>query len=174
MGLPAPVWQPSAATLSEARVTAFMHWLARERGIRVADYEALWRWSVEDIDGFWRAVWDYFDIVARGVPTPALASIEMPGAKWFPGVRLNYVEQVLRHATDARPAIVFRNEAGEQREVSWAELQRQVGALAAQLRGMGVRRGDRVAAFMPNLPETVVAFLAVASLVMLGIAAALE
>jgi acetoacetyl-CoA synthetase len=164
MGLPAPVWQPSPATLSEARVTAFMHWLARERGLRFADYDALWRWSVEDIDGFWQAVWEYFDIAARGVPTPALASAEMPGAKWFPGVRLNYVEQVFRHATEARPAIVFRNEAGEQREVSWAELQRQVGALAAQLRGMGVRRGDRVAAFMPNVPETAVAFLAVASL----------
>jgi acetoacetyl-CoA synthetase len=164
MGLPAPVWQPSAATLSQARVTAFMRWLARERDLRFADYDALWRWSVEDIDGFWQAIWEYFDIAARGVPTPALASAEMPGAKWFPGVRLNYVEQVFRHASDERPAIVFRNEAGEQREMDWAELRRQVGALAAQLRGMGVRRGDRVAAFMPNLPETVVAFLAVASL----------
>jgi acetoacetyl-CoA synthetase len=88
----------------------------------------------------------------------------MPGARWFPGVSMNYVEQVFRHATPARPAIVSRNEAGENRELSWAELQRQVSALAASLRAMGVQRGDRVVAYLPNIPETAVAFLAVASL----------
>ena len=160
----APIWQPTAETIRKAQVTAFMHWLARERGLRFADYDALWQWSVTDIDAFWRALWDYFDIRATGTPECALADARMPGATWFPGVRLNYVEQVFRHATDAHPAIVFRNEAGEQRELSWAELQRQVGALAATLRGFGVQPGDRVCAFMPNLPETVVAFLAVASL----------
>ncbi|MEZ5625906.1 MAG: AMP-binding protein, partial [Rhodocyclaceae bacterium] len=160
----APVWQPTAETIRKAQVTAFMHWLARERGLSFADYDALWQWSVTDIDAFWRALWDYFDLRATGTPECALADARMPGATWFPGVRLNYVEQVFRHATDAHPAIVFRNEAGEQRELSWAELQRQVGALAATLRGFGVQPGDRVCAFMPNLPETVVAFLAVASL----------
>jgi acetoacetyl-CoA synthetase len=160
----AAVWQPTTETIRKAQVTAFMNWLARERGLRFADYDALWQWSVTEIDPFWRAVWDYFDIRSVGEPECALADATMPGAKWFPGVRLNYVEQVFRHATDQQPAIVFRNEAGENRELSWAELQRQVGALAATLRGFGVRPGDRVAAFMPNLPETVAAFLAVASL----------
>jgi acyl-coenzyme A synthetase/AMP-(fatty) acid ligase len=78
----------------------------------------------------------------------------MPGAQWFPGVSMNYVDQVFRHATAARPAIVSRNEAGVDRELSWAELQRQVGALAASLRAMGVQRGDRVVAYLPNIPET--------------------
>ena len=158
------VWQPTPETIHKAQVTAFMHWLARERSLHFADYDALWQWSVTDIDAFWRAVWDYFDIRALGAPDCALADARMPGATWFPGVRLNYVEQVFRHATDTHPAIVFRNEAGDNRELSWAELQRQVAALAATLRGFGVQPGDRVCAFMPNLPETVVAFLAVASL----------
>jgi acetoacetyl-CoA synthetase len=162
MGIPA--WQPSAATISAAKITAFTTWLAVERGRQFADYEALWRWSVDDLDGFWGAVWDYFQIPAATPRGTVLAEARMPGAQWFPGVTLNYVDQVFRHATDARPAVISRNEAGDDRELSWDELERQVGALAASLRAMGVSRGDRVVAYLPNIPETVVAFLAVASL----------
>jgi len=157
-------WQPSTATIRAAKLTAFTDWLATERGLRFADYGALWRWSVEDLEGFWGAVWDYHVIPAATPRTRVLGAASMPGAEWFPGVTMNYVDQVFRHATALRPAIVSRNEAGEQRELSWAELQRQVGALAASLRAMGVRRGDRVVAYLPNVPETAVAFLAVASL----------
>jgi len=159
-----PAWTPSPETIANAKLTAFIDWLARERGVKVADYDALWRWSVSDIDAFWGAVWDYFAIPSATPRGKALADARMPGAVWFPGVELNYVEQVFRHATAAQPAIVFRNEAGQEREVSWAELQRQVGALAATLRAQGVGCGDRVVAFMPNTPESVIAFLAVASL----------
>jgi acetoacetyl-CoA synthetase len=159
-----PAWQPSAETIRAAKLTAFADWLERERGLRFADYEALWRWSVDDLEGFWSAIWDYFAIPAATPRGRALAEAKMPGARWFPGVTLNYVDQVFRHATTARPAIVSRNEAGENREIAWAELQRQVGALAASLRSMGVTRGDRVVAYLPNIPETMVAFLAVASI----------
>ncbi len=159
-----PAWSPSPAVVAAAKLTAFTDWLAREKGLRFADYEALWRWSVDDLEGFWGAVWDYHAIPAATPRTAVLAAATMPGARWFPGVSMNYVEQVFRHATPARPAIVSRNEAGEQRELSWAELQRQVAALAASLRAMGVQRGDRVVAYLPNIPETAVAFLAVASL----------
>jgi acetoacetyl-CoA synthetase len=159
-----PAWRPSAATIRAAKITAFMDWLAAERGMKFADYDALWHWSVDDLEGFWGAVWDYFAIPAATPRTRVLGDARMPGAQWFPGVTLNYVDQVFRHATTARPAIVSRNEAGVDRELGWAELQRQVGALAASLRGMGVQRGDRVVAYLPNIPETVVAFLAVASL----------
>ena len=162
MGIPA--WQPSAATISAAKITAFTNWLAVERGRHFADYEALWRWSVDDLDGFWGAVWDYFQIPASTPRAAVLADARMPGAQWFPGVTLNYVDQVFRHASDARPAVVSRNEAGVDRELSWGELERQVGALAASLRAMGVSRGDRIVAYLPNIPETVVAFLAVASI----------
>jgi acetoacetyl-CoA synthetase len=157
-------WQPSAERIQAARVTAFMDWLARERGLEFADYGALWQWSVTELDAFWGAVWDWFAIRSAQPRGRALARAEMPGAQWFPGVSLNYVDQVFRHATDRSPAIVFGNEAGQNREISWAELEGQAGALAASLRGMGVGRGDRVVAFMPNIPETVVAFLAVAGI----------
>ncbi len=159
-----PAWQPSAETIRASKLTAFTAWLARERGMHFADYDALWRWSVEDLEGFWGAVWDYFAIPASTPRKRVITDVRMPGAQWFPGVSMNYVDQVFRHATSARPAIVARNEAGEQRELAWAELQRQVGALAATLRGMGVVRGDRVVAYLPNIPETIVTFLAVASL----------
>jgi len=119
---------------------------------------------VDDLEGFWGAVWDYFAISAATPRTRVLADAHMPGAQWFPGVTMNYVDQVFRHATRDRPAIVSRNEAGVDRELGWSELQRQVGALAASLRAMGVTRGDRVVAYLPNIPETVVAFLAVASI----------
>ena len=159
-----PAWTPSDEVVARARVTGFTGWLARERDLRFADYEALWRWSVEDLEGFWGAVWDYFEVPAAIPRGSVLAEAKMPGAQWFPGVSMNYVDQVFRHATDRRPAIISRNEAGETRELSWAELQRQVSALATSLRAMGVVRGDRVVAYLPNIPETAVAFLAVASL----------
>ncbi|MDD5295714.1 MAG: acetoacetate--CoA ligase [Rhodocyclaceae bacterium] len=158
------VWQPSPETIKAARITAFSDWLGRERGLRFKDYDALWQWSVTELEAFWGAIWDWFDIPSVTPRERVLGSAAMPGASWFPGVSINYVEQVFRHATSERPAIVFRNEAGENRDLSWLELERQVGALAGTLRGMGVRKGDRVVAYLPNIPETVVAFLAVASI----------
>ena len=159
-----PAWRPSPETMRAAKLTAFSDWLARERGLRFADYDALWRWSVEDLEGFWGAIWDCFAIPCATRRSRVLASASMPGAQWFPGVTMNYVDQVFRHATTACPAIISRNEAGENREMSWAELHRQVSALAASLRAMGVTRGDRVVAYLPNIPETTVAFLAVAGI----------
>jgi acetoacetyl-CoA synthetase len=159
-----PAWTPAPEIVARARVTAFMQWLARERGLSFEDYDALWRWSVDDLDAFWSAIWDWAGIVSDTPHGQALADAAMPGARWFTGAQLNYVAQVFRHATPTRPAIVHRNEAGRDGEMSWAELERQVAALAATLRGMGVQRGDRVVAFMPNIPQTVVAFLAAASL----------
>ena len=159
-----PAWQPSAETIRAAKLTAFADWLERERGLRFTDYDALWRWSVDDLEGFWSAIWDYFAIPCTTPRGRVLGDARMPGARWFPGVTLNYVEQVFRHATTDRPAIVARNEAGVNREIAWAELQRQVSALAASLRNMGVERGDRVVAYLPNIPETMIAFLAVASI----------
>ncbi|WP_415914096.1 acetoacetate--CoA ligase [Paraburkholderia sp. J12] len=141
-----------------------MQWLARERGLAFDSYAALWQWSVEDLDAFWTALWDWADLRSATPRGKALESAAMPGARWFPDATVNYVGQVFRHATPAYPAIVWRNEAGAQGEMSWAELERQVGALAATLRRMGVKRGDRVAAFMPNIPQTLVAFLAAASI----------
>jgi len=147
-------------------------WLRAERGLALADYEALRRWSVEHPADFWRAMWDHFELAS---PTPfdtVRAGAAMPGTRWFRGAQLNYAAQVARHAEAAgragRPAIVFRDERlqreGRQIEIGWRELVDQAGALAATLRALGVERGDRVAACLPNVPQAVVALLACASL----------
>ena len=162
-----PAWTPTPQQIESARITQFMKWLGEERGLAFDDYDALWRWSVEDVNGFWCALWDWAQIPSKAPRGVALADATMPGARWFPGVELNYVEQAFRHASDAWPAIVSRSESGPMpgrtRELGWAELRCQVAAFAATLRRLGVKRGERIAAFMPNTPETVVAFLATAS-----------
>ena len=164
-------------TLPEPQILRYTRWLARERGLNFeptthAGYDALWRWSVDDLPGFWKSIWDYFGVES---PTPfasVLAEPTMPGARWFAGAHVNYARHLFRHADAAHaaghPAIVFQNEAlrarGETVELSWPELRRQVGALATALKGMGVVPGDRVVAFLPNIPQAIVAFLATASL----------
>lgn len=159
-------------SLPQPRIAAYADWLASERGLSFSTYEDLWRWSVEDLEGFWRSIWDYF-AVQSDTPNPTvLQGRTMPGAQWFAGVRLNFVQQVLRHGPTAdaagHPAIVFCNEAllaqGAVRELSWTDLRRQVATVALHLRAQGVQPGDRVCAVMPHVPQTVVMFLATVSL----------
>ncbi len=158
------IWRPSEERIASARITDYAKWLERERGLSFASYERMWQWSTSDLEGFWRSLWDYFDLRSTQPPVSVLARREMPGAQWFPEVRMNYAAQVLRHAKSERPAIVFGNERGDRVELSWRDLERQVGALAAALRELGVGQGDRVVAYCPNIAQTVVAFLATASL----------
>jgi acetoacetyl-CoA synthetase len=157
------IWCPSPERVSRARVTHFTAWLRAHKGLHFADYPALWQWSVDEVEAFWSALVEYFELPLEGQRTPVLADRSMPGARWFPNTRTNYVSQIFRHATVQRPAIIFRNEAGQRDEVSWARLERDVAALAQWLREQGVTSGDRVVAYLPNIPQTVVAFLAVAS-----------
>jgi acetoacetyl-CoA synthetase len=159
----APLWRPSPERIRSARITDYQAWLARNRGVDLATYDALWRWSTNDISAFWDSIWQFFDIVGTRGSGAALARSEMPGTSWFPDATLNYVDQVFRHSTKARPAIVAGNESGEMQEIAWSELARRVAALARTLRERGVKRGDRIAAYLPNTPDTVVAFLATAS-----------
>ncbi|MFB7723254.1 acetoacetate--CoA ligase [Nocardia sp. NPDC056100] len=157
----APQWIPNAETIAGARITDFTRF-AGERGVSAADYRALWQWSVDDIPGFWGALWDYFDLGDR--PESVLTESRMPGAEWFPGTRLNYVDRVLRQARTDRPAILALSEGTPDRAVSWAEMLSRTAVLARTLRELGVRPGDRVAGYLPNIPEAVIAFLATASL----------
>ena len=158
------LWEPSAELVERSRLTEFMCWLERERGLSFAGYPELWQWSVDDLDAFWGAIWDFFDVQADGEPSPVLASREMPGAEWFPGTRLNYAEHVFAGKDDGETAILHASELRELDELSWGELRRQVAATAAGLRSLGVGRGDRVVAYLPNIPEAIVAFLASASI----------
>nr|WP_206615295.1 acetoacetate--CoA ligase [Rhodococcus spongiicola] len=159
-----PQWVPTAADVEQARITDFARWVERRTGLSLPDYWSLWSWSVDDLAGFWQSVWDYFDVKSAADPGPALADDTMPGAVWFPDARLNYVDQVVRSARPDRTAIIYETEAGDRESMSWAELIRQAGALAATLRSIGVGPGDRVVGYLPNVPEAIVAFLATASL----------
>ncbi|HYY78117.1 MAG TPA: acetoacetate--CoA ligase [Actinomycetes bacterium] len=156
-----PLWEPSARRVERARMTAYLRWLAGDRGRRFDGYEQLWRWSVEDLDGFWASIWDYFQVGERPAG-PALAERRMPGARWFPGARLNHAEVALRRRDD-HPAIVHAGEGRAPAVIGYGELAGRVAAAAAGLRRLGVGKGDRVVAYLPNVPEAVVAFLATAS-----------
>ena len=150
------------------QIRRYQDWLRSTRGLSFDSYDALWRWSTTDLDAFWQSVWDYFDLQSPTPHSAVLARNVMPGAQWFPGAQMNYTRQVLRHVQPAHaagmPAVISRNELGLHRELSWPDLQRQVAALALHLRAQGVGKGDRVAAYLPNIPEAIIAFLACASL----------
>jgi acetoacetyl-CoA synthetase len=156
------IWEPSPERVERANITRYLHWLRERRGLRFASYDELWRWSVDDLDGFWTSIWEFFE-VGGPAPSPALAERRMPGARWFPGATLNHAELSLRRHDD-HPALLFGNEAGDLGTISYAELGRRVAAAAAGLRELGVAKGDRVAAYLPNVPETVIAMLATASI----------
>jgi len=145
-------------------MTDYMGWLERERGLRFAGYDELWRWSVDDLAAFWSSVVDYYEIPLRGERTAVLGDAAMPGARWFPGAQLNYAEALMRRLAPDRPAFLFASERSPLREISGAQLEASVASVAAGLRRLGVGRGDRVVAFMPNIPEAVIGLLACASL----------
>jgi acetoacetyl-CoA synthetase len=150
------------------QIRLYQDWLRETRGLAFVHYDALWRWSVTELDAFWQSIWDYARIESPTPHTAVLAESRMPLARWFPGAQVNYAREVLRHADAAHaagmPAIVSDNERGQVRELSWPEMRRQVASVALTLKSLGVKRGDRVAAYMPNVPETMVAFLACSSI----------
>ena len=158
------LWTPSPQDIARANLTEFTGWLARERGLRFPDYAALWQWSVDDLDAFWQAVWDKFAVRASAPPTAVLGRRTMPGAEWFPGARLNYAEHVLRSERPGTDALLYRNERTALAGLSWDDLAGQVRVLATQLRGLGVRPGDRVVSCLPNIPHAVIAMLATTSI----------
>ena len=158
------LWEPSPELAAGSNLTAYLAWLERERGLIFPDYAALWRWSVDDLGAFWTSIVAFFDLPLRGSWSRALGRAEMPGATWFEGAEINYAEAIFRRAAADRPALVFQSERHPLRLVEWAELERSVAAAATGLRRLGVGRGDRVVAVVPNVPEAVVALLACASI----------
>ena len=150
------------------QIRLYQNWLSEQRGLRFDSYDALWQWSVTDLSAFWQSVWDYYQLQSPTPHTSVLAERKMPGGKWFDGAQFNYVHQVFRHVDAAHDAglqaLISRNENGEHRELDWPQLRREVASLALHLRERGLRPGDRVAAYLPNIPEAIVAFLAVVSI----------
>src|SRR3712207_558345 len=158
------LWQPPAELKESTVITRYMRWLEENRGLSFGDYNELWGWSVDDVEGFWSSLWEFLEVRASKPYERVLAKREMPGAEWFPGAELNYAEHAFRNAREDEPALVHRSELRPLAETSWAELREKTAALAAALREMGVERGDRVVAYLPNVPEAVVAFLATVSI----------
>ncbi|MBA2545233.1 MAG: AMP-binding protein, partial [Solirubrobacterales bacterium] len=163
-GTPQKLWEPSADAIERSRMTAYQRWVAETRGVETADYEALWRWSVEELDDFWASIWEYFEVDADGDHSNVLGSRGMPGARWFEGTKLNYAEHVFRAKDDDEVAVLHASELRELGELRWGELRERVAAVAEGLRAEGIEPGDRVVAYLPNGVEALVAFLATASL----------
>ncbi|MEU3310805.1 acetoacetate--CoA ligase [Nocardiopsis sp. NPDC006832] len=172
--VPRVLWEPDERRIDSANIVAFARWAAREKGVdafggdsteaRDFDYDALWRWSVTDVDGFWASIWDYYGVRADTPYETVLADRSMPGARWFPGATLNYARHIFEGRDDDAVAIRHATELRGLGEWTWGELRERTAAIAAGLRELGVGEGDRVAAYLPNLPETAAAFYAVASL----------
>jgi acetoacetyl-CoA synthetase len=159
-----PLWRPSDEAIRDSRLTAFTAWLESERDLSFDSYGDLWEWSVSEPGDFWQAIWDHFGVVSSGTPSSVVDGMEMPGASWFEGAEINYAERIFRDREADAVAIISASETRPMEETTWQELRDQVAAAAAGMKSLGISRGDRVAAYVPNTPETIVAFLAAASI----------
>ena len=161
---PTVLWTPSAARIERAAITRYATWLRETRDLDLVGYDAMWQWSVDEIDAFWTSIWEYFDVQADGAPEPVLRSREMPGAQWFPNTRLNFAEHVFRGKDGRSVALQHASELRPLDRWTWDDLRAETARIADGLRALGVGDGDRVVAYLPNIPETIAAFLACASL----------
>jgi acetoacetyl-CoA synthetase len=161
---PPIVWTPSAERIASATITRYREWINETRGLSLADYADLWQWSVDELEDFWASIWEFFAVEASEPYERVLTSRRMPGAEWFPGARLSYAAHIFRGRDDSEVAIRHASELRPLGEWTWGELRARAGAVAGALREAGVVPGDRVAAYLPNIPETIAAFLGCASI----------
>jgi acetoacetyl-CoA synthetase len=169
-GGPPPLWEPTDADVERAEMTRYMRWAGERRGRPFAGYPELWRWSVEETEDFWAGIWEFTGVRASRPYERVLSSPRMPGARWFEGAELNYAQNMLAGPASVSGrdpdavAVLHASELRELDELTWGELSARVAAAAEGLRSLGVERGDRVVAYMPNIPETLIALLATASI----------
>jgi acetoacetyl-CoA synthetase len=156
------LWQPSPEQIQHTRLAHYLKWLRHERGRNFVDYHGLWQWSVNDLEGFWQSIWDHFQVQASSPYHAVLGDRVMPGAQWFPGARLNIAEHILRHE-QAGDALLYLNETSALQGLPWSDFAKQVRTLATHLRESGVMPNDRVVAYLPNVPEAMVALCACAA-----------
>jgi len=158
------LWEPSRQFKESTNITRYKKWLEERKNLSFGDYHSLWEWSVSDIEGFWESIWKFYKIKASHPYDEVLSERKMPGAEWFSGSILNYTEHVFRNMSREHPALIFQSEIRPLMEVSWDQLYEKVAAIAASLKKMGLKKGDRIVSLMPNTPETIIAFLAGASI----------
>jgi len=158
------LWSPSFDFIQKSGLKKYEQWLEENFDLRFKDYEDLWKWSNDHFEDFWESLWKYFEIISHSEYEKVIDTYEMPGANWFTGATLNYAEHIFRRKTKVRPALIFANESGEKKEISWDELETKVASVQAFLREKGLQKGDRVAGYLANTSETIICFLAVNSL----------
>lgn len=158
------LWEPSQDIQDQSNIKRFMTWLEVHRGLKFEQYDQLWEWSVTEVENFWSAIWDYFEIKAERPYEDVLSGSKMPNVQWFSGAVLNYAEHIFRNEERGKIAVIHQSEIREQQELTWEELKRNTAAAAQHLKSIGVTSGDRVVAYAPNIPETLTAFLACASI----------
>lgn len=161
-----PLWSPSGEFIEQSNLRRYLIWLKENRNLSFTDYNSLWAWSVKNLAAFWETIWEFCDIKSYSAYTEILANPAegMIGTKWFPNASLNYAEHILRNSNSERPAIIFQSELNELSEISWAELEKKVASVAGYLKSIGIEKGDRIVSLMPNIPETIIAFLATNSI----------
>ncbi|MEN1968123.1 acetoacetate--CoA ligase [Lentibacillus sp. N15] len=158
------LWEPDEHRKQNSNIYAYMRWLKQQKNLDFPDYHTLWEWSVNDLEAFWESIWEYFDIQSKQPYNQVLSSHKMPGATWFSGSAINYTEHIFRNRNNHKPAIIHSSELRDTSEVTWEKLYQDTAALQQTLKHLGVQKGDRVVAYIPNIYESVVAFLATASL----------
>lgn len=159
---PQPLWAPSESLKQHSNLQRYIHWLGDKKNLYFGDYDSLWAWSVQQSAAFWETLWQYFEIGSSGTYNDVLQKPAngMIGTKWFEGATVNYAEHIFRHANKERPAIIFKSELNSLAEISWEILEDKVASLLFWLKANGLKKGDRVCSLLPNIPETVIAFLA--------------
>ncbi|MEK4147805.1 acetoacetate--CoA ligase [Robertmurraya sp. FSL W8-0741] len=158
------LWQPSDDFQKQSNMVDYMKWLQSNKNLHFKNYEEMWKWSVTEIESFWESLWDYFLIKSTADYLQVLSERKMPGAKWFTGAKLNYAEHIFRNVNENDIAILAKSELRPLEKMTWSTLNKNVAAFAAGLKKSGIKKGDRVAAYLPNIPEAIIAFLACASI----------
>ena len=161
---PKKLWEPSQSFKSESNLQAYMDWLRSKKELSFGDYDELWRWSIDHTRDFWGSLYEYFQIIDHGECRSVHDDAPMPETTWFEGSKINYAEHIFRQEQAGKDAIIFKQEGNETVSMSWGELRQQVAAVRAYLQAQGVTKGDRVVAYIPNIPQAVVGFLASCSL----------
>lgn len=158
------LWEGSEEYKNQSNIAQYMKWLKETKNLEVDNYEDLWKWSVDEIETFWESLWDFFEIKSSSPYKKVLNNRKMPGAKWFEGAKLNYTEHVFRHSNPDEVAIISKSEIKPQQYITWKDLYEQVASFVSGLKALGVKAGDRVVAYIPNIPDATIAFLACASI----------
>ncbi len=158
------LWEPSDELKAESNLTRYTELLKSRRGHDFSDYQSLWEWSVHEPEAFWGSIWNHFDVQADQSYRKVLGRREMPGAEWFPGARLNFAEHLFRNSSPDRPAMIHESEGRPRTTIPWSDFEQQTAEVAASLRDLGVKKGDRVVGYLSNVPEAVVAFAACSSI----------